>query len=77
MQRVYLFGSRARGDYRPDSDYDFCVLPGEHCSMLTLGGFITDLKNALEHDVDLVYEDCIDDEFTDSMKDDGRLLYEA
>ena len=23
--RVYLFGSRARGDNRPDSDYDFCV----------------------------------------------------
>ena len=23
--RVYLFGSRARGDYRSDSDYDFYV----------------------------------------------------
>ena len=77
MQRVYLFGSRARGNHRPDSDYDFCVLPGEHCSMLILGGFITDLKDALGHDVDLVYEDCIDDEFTDALKDDSRLLYEA
>ena len=77
MKRVYLFGSRARGDYRPDSDYDFCVLPGEHCSMLTLGGFITDLKDALGQEVDLVYEDCIDDEFKDCLRDDGILLYEA
>lgn len=23
MRRVYLFGSRARGDHREDSDYDF------------------------------------------------------
>ena len=45
IRRVFLFGSRARGDYRPYSDYDFCILPGEHCSMLTLGGLITDLKD--------------------------------
>ena len=24
--KVYLFGSRARGDNRPDSDYDFCIV---------------------------------------------------
>lgn len=23
--RIILFGSRARGDHRPDSDYDICV----------------------------------------------------
>ena len=76
MKRVYLFGSRARGNYRPDSNYDFCVFPGEHCSMLTLGGFITDLKDALGQEVDLVYEDCIGDEFKDCLRDDGILLYE-
>ena len=26
MRPVYLFGSRARGDNREDSDYDFCVV---------------------------------------------------
>ena len=25
-ERVYLFGSAARGDYGPDSDLDFCVV---------------------------------------------------
>ncbi len=25
LERVVLFGSRARGDFRPDSDYDVAV----------------------------------------------------
>ncbi len=25
-ERIYLFGSRARGDYRPDSDYDLLIV---------------------------------------------------
>jgi predicted nucleotidyltransferase len=25
-ERIYLFGSAARGDYDPDSDLDFCVV---------------------------------------------------
>ena len=24
--KIYLFGSRARGDHRPDSDYDFVII---------------------------------------------------
>jgi uncharacterized protein len=29
-ERIYLFGSAARGDWGPDSDLDFCVVvPGE------------------------------------------------
>ncbi len=26
IQEVYLFGSRARGDWRPDSDYDLLMV---------------------------------------------------
>ena len=29
MRRVYLFGSRARGDNKADSDYDFFVVPDD------------------------------------------------
>lgn len=77
MKRVYLFGSRARHDNTEDSDYDFCVLPGDHCGIFTLGGFITDLKDKLGKDVDLIYEDCMQDEFIDAVRNDGKLLYEA
>lgn len=31
-ERVYLFGSRARGDARPDSDYDLLVVVKERTS---------------------------------------------
>ena len=29
VERIILFGSRARGDYRPDSDYDVLVVVKE------------------------------------------------
>jgi len=28
VEKVYLFGSIARGDYDEDSDYDFCISSG-------------------------------------------------
>ena len=39
MRRVYLFGSRARGDNTADSDYDFFVVPEDDCGMFRLAGF--------------------------------------
>ncbi len=75
MKRVYLFGSRARHDNTANSDYDFCVLPGDRCGILTLGGFITDLKDELGTDVDLVYEDCLPDDLMEAVRKDGILLY--
>jgi uncharacterized protein len=35
-QAIWLFGSRARGDHRPDSDFDFLVVAKEN------GGFGSD-----------------------------------
>ena len=29
VERMYLFGSRARGDARPDSDYDILISKGK------------------------------------------------
>ena len=36
--KVYLFGSRARGDNRPDSDYDFCIVAPEGTGLFKMGG---------------------------------------
>ncbi len=33
--RVILFGSRARGDARPDSDYDLVVTPSSNVQTIT------------------------------------------
>ena len=55
--RLSLFGSRARGDARPDSDYDFVVKFGSHPSMTMLHqymDFYHDLKTLLNREVHLM-----------------------
>ncbi len=47
LERVVLFGSRARGDFRPDSDYDVAVFirdPGTRWDeIMRLAGLTTDI----------------------------------
>ena len=45
--RVYLFGSRARGDNRPDSDYDFCVKTPKGMGLFKMGGSTASWKRRL------------------------------
>ena len=77
MLRVYLFGSRARGDNRPDSDYDFCVLTDDGCTLFTLGGFYSDLRDAIGTEIDIVSEDAIEGDFREEVLKDRIVLYEA
>ena len=77
MKRVYLFGSRARGDNTADSDYDFFVVPDDDCGMFRLAGFFCKLQGALG-DVDVVCDDPAEGEdFTKRISKDLRLVYEA
>ncbi|MDO5862259.1 MAG: nucleotidyltransferase domain-containing protein [Thermoplasmata archaeon] len=77
MKRMYLFGPRARGDSRPDSDYDFFAVPGDDCSLFTASGFLLKLQNALG-DVDPVLDDPGErNGFADRMDRDLRLVYES
>ena len=77
MKRVYLFGSRARGDNRPDSDYDFFVVPADDCGLFKLAGFFGELEDALGN-VDVVCDDSAEkDDFTQTISQDLRLVYEA
>ncbi len=48
---VYLFGSRARGDNRPDSDYDFIVEVGPGFRAFDIFDFEDELKAVLKRDV--------------------------
>ncbi len=77
MIRVYLIGSRARGDNRPDSDYDFCVVEPRGTGMFRMSGFFHKLKDALGAEIDVVSENALtDDDFSRGILDDRRLLYE-
>lgn len=56
LQTLYLFGSRARGDHRPTSDYDlYAVLDYDQMeSVLDYLALIDDLEAALRSHVDFV-----------------------
>ncbi len=49
VERVILFGSRARGDHRPDSDYDIAVF------LKRMDGFATESARLAEIETDLLY----------------------
>ncbi len=75
--KVYLFGSRARGDNRPDSDYDFCIVAPKGMGLFKMGGFYGKLEEALGTEIDIVCEGSLRDDFSRSISKDMRLLYEA
>ena len=79
VEAVYLFGSRARGDYRPDSDYDFYIKKGKIRGYFALGGFFEEMKDAVQADIDLISleEEELDEYLKKAIQKDGILLYEA
>ena len=78
VDRIYLFGSRARGDNDGESDYDFYIIPGRINSLIGLSGLMQDLKEALGIEVDIISEDPhIKEDFLQGVLRDRRLVYEA
>lgn len=75
--RVSLFGSRARGDFRRDSDYDLLVLYPSDMPFYMKTRFVTEVIHALGEDVDIIREDCIMPEFYNSISGDLREIYAA
>lgn len=56
VKKITLFGSRARGDNRPDSDVDLlCEFVTPTVSLLTLSGLKIDLEDKLGIPVDLIH----------------------
>jgi predicted nucleotidyltransferase len=55
VSELGLFGSRVRGDHRPDSDLDVLVdfLTDARPSLFTLGGIVSDLEDSLGVKIDL------------------------
>ena len=74
--RIYLFGSYARGDADKDSDIDLRVDKGA-IRGLQMGGLAADMEDALGIPVNLVPTRSLDSKFLNSISDDEVLLYEA
>ena len=78
FEKIYLFGSRARGDGTEKSDYDFCVYADDDVSLLKFAGLMVDLSEGLKSEVDLVDATALKpgDAFIDEIERDGILVYE-
>ena len=75
-QRIYLFGSCARGDMTDSSDIDLRTDKG-NIKGFQLAGLLLDLEDSLGRPVDLIPTTSLDQRFLDSIRDDEVLLYEA
>jgi len=54
LERVVLFGSRARGDMRPDSDYDIAVFLKESRSFWEESGQLAEIETDILYDTGAV-----------------------
>ena len=66
-ERVYLFGSYARGEERDDSDIDLHVFQGDIWGF-KMGGFYADLEEKLEKKIGLLIGE---------LKEDKRARYKT
>ena len=75
LKSLYLMGSRARGDNRPDSDYDFCY-DMKKPSLMELSGLMVDLTEALNGKVDLINRKTKSKFLLEGLERDGIAIYE-
>lgn len=54
LERIVLFGSRARGDHRPDSDYDFAVFIKGEWELWDELGALAEITTDILIDTDVV-----------------------
>lgn len=55
IERVYLFGSRADGTNKSDSDVDLIIEFSKRVSLLTISSVKVELEEMLNLDVDIVH----------------------
>lgn len=73
IEKVILFGSRARGDYHTTSDIDLATIGGNHVRFaLDVDEYTSTL---LKYDI-INLDGPVQDELRDSIKKEGIILYE-
>ena len=70
-----IFGSRARGDNRPDSDLDIMVRFKKDPTLFGLVGMNNELTDALGVEVDLVMEDGMYPQIKKNAEEDFKAIY--
>ena len=75
VEKVYLFGSVARGDFNENSDYDFYIESDNIRSILIISEFFQDLRDAVGREIDLISTRSIDPEFLNKILTEGVVVY--
>jgi len=76
VERVFLFGSYARGDALPGSDIDLRVDSGAIRGYFKLAGFYRELEEALAIPVDVLTTGSLSETFLSRISDEEVILYE-
>ena len=77
VDRIYLFGSYARGEATAHSDIDLRVDKGCLHDMFALGALYSDLEESLNKDLDLLTTGSLDEAFLHSISGEEVLLYDG
>lgn len=83
VEKAYLFGSYARGDYNENSDIDIIIVAKNIRSLLIIGAILEALKQVLRKEVDLIEEECFEEnemdeleqEFYENIKKERVMIY--
>lgn len=76
ISKAWLFGSRSRGDYRDDSDYDILVSFDDSVGLFKYAAIMSDLEVLLNKTVDLVSETSLLPWVKDEVEKEKILIYE-
>ena len=75
LERIFLFGSYARGEATDKSDIDFRIDKGS-MKGLQFCGFYTDMEDALRIPIDILTTQQLPRKFLKSISNEEILLYE-
>ncbi|MBC8166938.1 MAG: nucleotidyltransferase family protein [Bryobacteraceae bacterium] len=79
VKELSLFGSAARGEIRPDSDFDFLVdfLPGARPGLIGISAMMRELTALLGRRVDLAVKPALKPLIRPVVLAEARLIYAA
>ena len=79
VRELSIFGSRARGDNRPNSDYDLLVefFPNAGIGLVEYCRLQLDLARVLRKRVDLVSKKGLREYVRENVLEDARVIYAA
>ena len=75
VERIFLFGSYARGDNNEASDIDFRIDKGNIRGLFQLCGFKNQLEDMLGREVDVLTTQSLDEKFLSNIAKEEILLY--